>query len=124
MAKDSGLIGIDFNEMCRKVGEQLEREQPERERQQRAAEERTEYEGQHLYHVIVTRPPTGGTKVESIEQFPLCGRLAAIGRNLDHALVELRWAYVNALVRNKLIPDWESARRYATKATFKVSLSA
>ena len=117
----SPLIGIDFSGLCRAVGEQLEREEPERERRRRAAAERVDYVGQHEYFVLVSKLPNHCTKVETIESFPLVGRLSAVGRNLEHALTELRWAYATALVKKRLLPSMDDARAYATRCTFRVS---
>lgn len=116
----NSLVGWDFAGICKKVGEQLEAEQPQRMAEQEAAVRRTEnsYEGQHVYRVAAKVCQDGRIYVETREHPPLAGQLTAVGRNLDTALVNLRFAYAQRMVKAKLIDDIDTARRYATKATF------
>jgi hypothetical protein len=116
------LVGTDFAAFCKEVGAKLEAENEERLRQQRAAADKHEYEGSHVYHVIVGSHGRD-VLVTSIEAFPLIGRLQAAGRNYDVAITNLRLLYARMLHKKKWLPDIDTAREYAAKCVFKVSLS-
>lgn len=116
-----GLIGTGFAEDCRKVGEALQADFDANHvkwANEAAETARKQQEGKHEYFVIVSRTSNGMVKVVSIEEFPLVGRLGAVGRNLDAALVELRFAYAYELWQKKFMTLPE-ARKYALKCDFK-----
>lgn len=126
MAKQSALIGTGFAEACKEAGRIL-REDHEKNfeaDQNRVAEaEAKSYQGAHEYFLLVKRhPETGHVKVQTIEEFPLVGRLAAVGRSYEAALAELRMGYATELVEKGLMPHIDDARRYATRCNFRVSL--
>lgn len=116
------LVGTDFAALCREVGEKLEAENEERLRRHREEEAKHQYEGNHVYYLLVT-PRDEGVMVSSIESFPLVGRLQAAGRNYDVAVSNLRMLYALLLQKKKWLPDIDTAREYAAKCVFKVSLS-
>lgn len=116
------LVGTDFSAFCRQVGERLEAENEERLKRQKAEAERYQYEGSHVYYLLVTNVGRGHTKVESIEPFPLVGRLEAVGRTYGVACSNLRMLYATKLHRAKLLPTLDMAREYAAKCEFRVSL--
>jgi hypothetical protein len=114
----SKLIGTDFAERCRQVGEQLEADNEQR--LNRQAQASHEYEGNHVYYLVVS-PLGEDVMVSSIEDFPLLGRLRAAGRNYDVACTNLRLLYAHRLTKFKLLPDLDTARAYAAKCIFRVS---
>lgn len=119
MARDKGLIGIDFAEQCRQVGAALERdhrENFERRENEIAAEQARAADGNHQYYVRVV-PTAHGVIVET-HAVPLVGVLRASGHNQQKALTELRWSYACALVEQGLLPDHDTARAYARRAEF------
>jgi hypothetical protein len=121
-----GLVGTGFAEACKEVGKQLrlDHEQNfERRENELAAEAARSREGRHEYYLLVDKLPNGFIKVQTIEEFPLVGRLGAIGRNYDAAVTELRFAYAYELKKKGLIPSLDDARRYAVKCTFRPSLA-
>lgn len=69
------------------------------------------------YAVAVSRHRTC-TIVSTLDHPPIVGPLRAAGRDLTHALTELRFAYAMALVRVRLLPSSDEARAYALNAEF------
>lgn len=116
------LVGTDFSAFCKQVGERLELENEERLARQREEAAKYEYEGSHLYYVMVGRVGKD-VKVSSIEEFPLVGRLEAAGRSYEVACTNLRMLYALTLHKRKLLPDLDTARQYAAKCIFKRCLT-
>lgn len=114
------LVGTDFAALCREVGEKLEAENEARLARHREEEAKHQYEGNHVYHLIVDTLGKD-VRVSSIESFPLVGRLQAAGRNYDVAVSNLRLLYALVLLKQKWLPDIDTAREYAAKCVFKRS---
>lgn len=120
MTRRQGLIGIDFAETCRTVGEQLQADYDanfQRRENMRADAER---KAQSIascpsYRVKVERV-YGGWQATTLEHPPFVGKLSAVGHSYDSAIVELRMAYAAALHKAKLIPNWDDCRRHAGRA--------
>ena len=117
------LVGTDFNQFCKDVGTALEQENEVRLAKAKAEAERYDYAGQASYYLLVSGKAPGPIHVESLEEFPLVGRLSATGRNYDVAVTNLRLAYVDKLQKMKLIPDRSQALEYAARCTFRASLT-
>lgn len=122
MAKQSKLIGIDFAGICRKAGEQLQAEHDatfEREQNRLADVERRAASVSHdrTYFAAVSRCGAGFRAI-SIEHPPFVGELQAVARTPEAALKELKFAYAQKLLAERLIADWDDCRAHACKATF------
>ena len=112
------LIGHDFAEVCRLTAIELERDREAMLARQRVDAERTQYEGRHVYRCRVEQTAGGTWQAVTLEHPPLVGQLKARGRNPQHAVKELRFAYAYSLHHMKLLPDMADARAYALKADF------
>lgn len=115
-------VGAGFKDFCNAVARRLDHEQNTREEREREAAAQHAYAAPDEYYLLVRRV-RGGIEVESIEEFPMgIGRLKAQGRNYDHAVTEIRFAYACALANKGLLPDLQEARTYALRATFRAAL--
>ncbi len=110
--KKDGLVGIDFAEQCRQVGEQLEREHAQERRDERAPADPT-----HAYATVCFDATLGCWVAESVGALPVVGHLIARGRNREHALNELRLRRAWRLHQVTGI-TWDDARRHATRYVF------
>lgn len=126
MSKPSALVGTNFAEDCRKVGEALQKDfdaNHEAWANEAAETARKQQEGRHEYYVVTSRTSNGMVKVVTIEAVPLIGRVGAVGRSLDAALVELRFACAYELAQQKFMTLPE-ARKYCLKFTFRLDASS
>lgn len=115
------LVGTDFADFCRQVGEKLESENEERLARQREQEDKYQYEGSHVYYLQVGELGED-VLVSSIESFPLIGPLRAAGRTYQVAVTNLRLLYALMLHKRKLLPTLDDARAYAAKCTFRATM--
>jgi hypothetical protein len=111
VAKYEHLVGIDFAEKCRLVGEQLEREH---EAELRAP---PPLEPSRRYSCLV-HPTGSGYMAETIEKHPLVGTLRAYGRMPDIAVNELKIVLARELYKSKWFSDWDEARAYGRTVEF------
>lgn len=127
------LLGDDFAEVCRLTALELERDRDAMLARQAAQAARTSYEGQHSYRCSVVavmpkqwiglKPPPPKYVATTLEHPPLVGELKAIGRDPQHAVKELRFAYACTLVKMKLLASMSDARAYCLKANFYQEIS-
>jgi len=116
------LVGTDFAEYCRRVGQALDDENEARLGRARVEAEKTQYEGNKTYYLLVRGKAPGPIHVETISELPLVGKLSATGRNYNVAVTNLRLAYVDQLQKRKLIPDRSQALEYCAGVTFLTSV--
>ena len=117
MANDKHLIGWDFAEQCRKVGEALEREHEESRWRNDG--------GEHLYDKIVVPVTThmdlhrGLWVATMVDSMPLVGKLSAFGRNSQHAANEIR-SRIAWEMHQKMGVSFDEARKHCTRYAITV----
>jgi hypothetical protein len=120
--KTRALVGTDFSAWAKQVGDRLDAENEARLAKQREAAAKHVYDSNHDYFLLVQNVGKE-VHVESIEEFPLVGRLKAAGRNYPVACSNLRMLYALEIHKRKLLPTLDLAREYAAKCRFHASLT-
>lgn len=70
------------------------------------------------YACIASRTRDGRVLVTTLDHPVFVGQLAAVGRDLQHALRELRFKYASELVKRKFFANMQESRAYSLRAEF------
>lgn len=70
------------------------------------------------YACIASRTRDGRVLVTTLDHPVFVGQLAAVGRDLQHALRELRFKYASELVKRKFFTNMQESRAYSLRAEF------
>ena len=110
------LQGIGFAEMCREVGERLEKEHEEsRFRTDHAPHQ---YDPTTQYATVEWDDREQLFHATTVDELPFVGRLMARGRSRQHALNELRIVRAREMHKHMGI-GWDDARHHCARYEFK-----
>lgn len=102
-----------------RLTDQRAREERKRDKAEQVEQvERTLVAGPARYACLAGRTRDGRVVCSTLDHPALVGQLHSIGRNLQHALTELRFKYACELYKRKLLPTMQEARAYALRAEF------